>query len=345
MSLYLVPKSLLYVEAVADHGSIQAAARTIRISASAIDRQIKLIEDRLGTLLFDRQPTGMTLTTAGEMFVLLARRWQEDETRLLSDIRQMQGVDFGHVRLVAMDSLVNGLVPRFLKSVAEEYPRVRVDVEIATPDGAAELLDSGQCELALCFNLRPSRDIHVLWSAPLPLYCVVAPGHPLAQETSVSLSQVRTHAIAVQSRALAIRRMLEARHSWMFEDGPPPVVTNSLHAASQATGHRRPSSCADLRDGCSARASIGPDARDTGHRHQHRGANHRDRRQCAPKLATYCVDPGGAPRQRSRQPAGEPAQPTIGPCSGRRGFVTRGRYDAPVPFPEHRLRSMEYCEF
>lgn len=233
MSLYLVPRSLLYVEAVADHGSIQAAARAIRISASAIDRQIKLLEDRLGTQLFDRQTTGMTLTTAGEMFVLFARRWQEDETRLLTEIRQLQGVDFGHVRLVTMDSLVNGLVPRFLTSVAREFPRVRVDVDVATPDGAAEQLDSGQCELALCFNLRPSRDIHVLWSAELPLFCVVAPGHPLAREDSVTLSQVRAHPIAVQSRALAIRRMLEARHSWMFEDGPPPVVTNSLQLLKQ----------------------------------------------------------------------------------------------------------------
>lgn len=233
MSLYLVPKSLLYVEAVADHGSIQAAARAIRISASAIDRQIKLIEDRLGAHLFDRQPTGMALTTAGERFVLLTRRWQEDETRLLTEVRQMQGIDFGHVRLATMDSLVNGLVPQFLRVVARDFPRVRVDVEVATPDGAAELLDSGQCELALCFNLRPSRDIHVMWSAPLPLYCVVAPGHPLAAEPSVTLAQVRPHAIAVQSRALAIRRMLEARHAWMFEDGPPPVVTNSLQLLKQ----------------------------------------------------------------------------------------------------------------
>ncbi len=233
MSLYLVPKSLLYVEAVADHGSIQAAARAIRISASAIDRQIKLIEERLGAQLFDRQPSGMALTTAGERFVLLTRRWQEDETRLLTEVRQMQGVDFGHVRLATMDSLVNGLVPQFLRVVAREFPRVRVDVEIATPDGAAELLDSGQCELALCFNLRPSRDIHVLWSAPLPLYCVVASDHPLAAEPSVTLAQVRPYAIAVQSRALAIRRMLEARHSWMFEDGPPPVVTNSLQLLKQ----------------------------------------------------------------------------------------------------------------
>lgn len=228
MQLHLVPRSLHYIEAVAEHGSIQSAARAIGISASAIDRQIKLVEDGLGARLFDRHTRGMQLSPAGEMFVDLARRWRADETRIQSEIKRMQGVDFGHVRLATMDSLVNGVVPQFLGSFSERYPRVRVDVEVATPDDAATLLENGQCDLVLCFNLRKQRDVHVLWSEELPLFCVVAPGHPLAGEQSISLAEVRKHAIVIQSRALSIRRMLDERHSWVFEQGAPPVVTNSL---------------------------------------------------------------------------------------------------------------------
>lgn len=228
MSLHLTPRGLHYIEAVADHGSIQAASRAIGIAASAIDRQIKLLEDRLGVLLFDRKATGMSLSPAGEMFVVLARRWRADEDRILSDVKQMQGVDMGHIRIVAMDSLVNGLVPRFLTRMSETYPRVRIDVDVATPDGAVTALDEGHCDIALAFNLRPQRDVHVLWSADLPLYCVARPDHPLAGSGRITLKEVREHAIVVQSRALPIRRILEARHSWMFSDGPPPVVTNSL---------------------------------------------------------------------------------------------------------------------
>lgn len=228
MALHLVPRGLLYVESVAEHGSIQGAARASGIAASAIDRQIKLIEDRLGTVLFDRQRRGMDLTPAGEMFVLLSRRWRADESRILSDIKQMMGQDFGHIRLATMDSLVNGVVPTFLASLARAHPRVRVDVEIATPDGAAELLDDGGCDMALSFNLPPHRDRHVLWQIDLPLHCIAAPGHPLAGRAKVRLQDVRRHAIVVQSRALSIRRMLEARHSWMFSESPPPVATNSL---------------------------------------------------------------------------------------------------------------------
>lgn len=233
MQLHLVPRNLNYIEAVAEHGSIQGAARAIGISASAIDRQIKLVEEQLGAQLFDRQTRGMQLSPAGEMFVLLARKWRADETRIQSEVKRMQGVDFGHLRLATMDSLVNGVVPHFLKVISSKYPRVRVDVEVTTPDDAAELLENGQCEMVLSFNLKPQRDVHIVWSEKLPLYCVLAPGHPLACQTEVSLADVRKYAIVIQSKALSIRRILDARHSWVFEHGAPPVVTNSLQLLKQ----------------------------------------------------------------------------------------------------------------
>src|SRR6056297_283267 len=99
---------------------------------------------------------------------------------------------------------------------------------------------NGQCDLVLCFNLRRQRDIHVIWTDDLPLFCVLAPSHPLADQQAVSLADVRKHAIVVQSRTLSIRRMLDERHSWVFEQGAPPVVTNSLQLLKQlaaAGGH------------------------------------------------------------------------------------------------------------
>ncbi|MBC7283404.1 LysR family transcriptional regulator [Hoeflea sp.] len=233
MALHLVPRGLHYIEAVAEHGSIQAASRAIGIAASAIDRQIKLLEDRLGVPLFDRTSTGMTLSPVGEMFIVLTRRWKADENRIWSDVKQMQGVDLGHIRLVTMDSLVNSVLPRFLHHVAEIYPKVRIDVVIGTPDDAIAALDAGNADIALAFNVRAQRDLHLLWSEELPLLYVAAPGHALAREKEVRLSQVRDHPIVVQSPSLAIRRILEARHGWVFSGDRPPIVTNSLQLLKQ----------------------------------------------------------------------------------------------------------------
>ncbi len=57
---------------------------------------------------------------------------------------------------------------------------------------------------------------------------MLAPTHPLAARTQVALKEAAAYPLAVQGRSLTIRRYLEARHAWLFSEGEPPVVSNSL---------------------------------------------------------------------------------------------------------------------
>lgn len=224
----LHPKALRYLVAVAELGSVQAAAREVSISASAIDRQILLLEDDLGVPLFERLPRGMQLTAAGELLVALSRRWRTDLNRTLSDIQQLQGINHGQLRLAAMDSHANGFLPAFVQVTARDHPRIVIDVEIHSPDEAVAQLLAGEVDIAVAFNLKPQRDLNLLWTADLPLGCAVAAAHPLATLPEVGLQDVVAWPLAVQSRALAIRRYLEKRHSWLLKEARPPLATNSL---------------------------------------------------------------------------------------------------------------------
>jgi len=224
----LSPKALRYVTAVAATGSIQAAAREVAISASAIDRQILMLEEELGVPLFERQPRGMRLTAAGELLLALSQRWKQDLNRTLSDIKQLQGVSHGQLRLAAMDSHANGLLPDFIQAAAERHPGVVLEIDVVSTDEATRLLLAGEVDLAVAFNLRAQRELHLLWSAELPLGCAMAVGHPLASAPSLTLKDVAAWPLAVQSRALAIRRYLERRHAWLLQEARPPLVTNSL---------------------------------------------------------------------------------------------------------------------
>ena len=224
----LHPKALRYLTAVAQLGSVQAAAREVSISASAIDRQILLLEESLGMPLFERQPRGMRLTAAGELLLALSLRWRADLNRTLSDIQHLQGVSHGQLRLAVMDSHANGLMPEFVHTVATEYPGVVLDVEVVNTDDALRHLQDGDVDLTVAFNVKPSRDLHIVSTADLPLGCVVAPGHPLAVQKHATFKDVAAWPLAAQSRALAIRRYLERRHNWLLEEARPPLVTNSL---------------------------------------------------------------------------------------------------------------------
>jgi len=228
MAASLSPRALRYLAAVAQTGSIQAAAREVAISASAIDRQLLQLEQDLGLPLFDREPRGMRLTAAGEVVLALAQRWRADLQRTLSDLKQLQGVHQGQVRLAAMDSHANGLLPAFAAALARDHPGIVLEVEIATPDDAVRRLAEGDAEVAIAFNVRPQRDLHLVWTTELPLGCMVAVAHPLAGCAAVTLQDVAQHPMAVQSRALAIRRYLERKHAWLLAQARPPLVTNSL---------------------------------------------------------------------------------------------------------------------
>lgn len=228
MSQPLQPKSLRYLMAVAQTGSIQAAAREVSISASAIDRQMLQLEQELGVPLFEREPRGMRMTAAGEVVLALAQRWRTDVNRTLSDLKQLQGVHQGHLRLAMMDSHANGLAPGFIAAVSAAHPGIVLELEVVTPDDAARRLHEGEADLAIAFNLRPQRDLHLVWTAELPLGCLVAPSHALASHDSLALRDVAPWPMAVQSRALAIRRYLERKHGWLLSEARPPLVTNSL---------------------------------------------------------------------------------------------------------------------
>ena len=64
---------LSYVDEVARVGSMRQAAERLHIAPSAVNRRILDIEEELGTLLFERLPRGVRLTSAGELFVIYIR--------------------------------------------------------------------------------------------------------------------------------------------------------------------------------------------------------------------------------------------------------------------------------
>lgn len=228
-----LPAALRYVDQVARSGSIQQASRELRVAASAIDRQILLLEQDLAVQLFERRPRGMRLTASGEAIVGLIRRWRMEERRAVAEIQRLQGVQQGHVRLFAMDSHATSVLPRLVEEVAAAHPLISLDIEIGSPDEAAPALAAGRADIAIAFNLPPRRDLQVLWRDDLPFGCVVAPSHPLAGSASVSLQEVSSHPVVLQSRALAIRRFLDAKYGWLFSELKGQIESNSLQLMKQ----------------------------------------------------------------------------------------------------------------
>ena len=100
-------------------------------------------------------------------------------------------------------------------------------------DEAVAALLAGKADLVVAFNMPPRRELLVHWRADLPFGCVVAPGHALAGAADVSLQEAAAHPVALQSKALSIRRYLEAQYGWLFGEPRGRIETNSLHLVKQ----------------------------------------------------------------------------------------------------------------
>jgi len=228
MTLHLVPRALQYLEQVAQLGSIQAASRELGVSASAIHRQITAIEESLGEMLFDRGTKGMSLTPAGRMVLELAREWRLGNARLWSAVQASRGVEFGHVRIAAMDGMVNGLMLELASEVARRFPRVKVEIEITNPDNAVKGVLNGDFDLAAVVNPAPDDSLVFHWSREFPLGCIAAPGHPVSDAQTIGFREIVAQPVVFQSKALSIRKLLEARHGWIFDGAVNSIVVNSI---------------------------------------------------------------------------------------------------------------------
>ncbi|MCT8160812.1 LysR family transcriptional regulator [Pseudoruegeria sp. SHC-113] len=114
--------------AVADAGSLTHAGETLHLSQSAVSRQIRALEESLGTTLFHRHARGLILTEQGELLFdatsSMTRRLDAASAR----IRDSEDEVFGELRVTT--TLGFGtlwLAPR-LPKLYEKYPELKIDL-------------------------------------------------------------------------------------------------------------------------------------------------------------------------------------------------------------------------
>src|SRR5579862_6135380 len=130
---------LLYVNAVARHGSIRKAAESLHIASSALNRRILDLEAQVGSTLFERLPRGVRLTASGELFINYVRRALADLELVGSQIEHLRGLVRGRVRIAASESVAGRLLPAAITEFQARHPGVQFSVTI---DGAAPLIDA-----------------------------------------------------------------------------------------------------------------------------------------------------------------------------------------------------------
>jgi len=142
------------VVAIAERGSLRAAARHLSLAQPALTRSVHELERELGVPLFERRARGMTLTPMGEAFVRRANAVLSEMRRARDEVEQLHGGTRGSV--VAGLSIVPHLamLPRALRPFRQRFPNVELHLieglyptlEAGLKDGSVDLYIGPQPE-------------------------------------------------------------------------------------------------------------------------------------------------------------------------------------------------------
>jgi DNA-binding transcriptional LysR family regulator len=198
-----------YVDEVARAGSLRQAAERLNITPSALQRRIQDVEEDLGALLFERLPTGVRLTAAGEAFVRWVRSQASDLERVQSQIEDLSGLRRGQVRIACSQALAASLLPQEIARFTAAYPLVHFAVSVRDHGRAITMLREYDTDLALVF--RPTRhpEFEPLMTVGQRLVAIMAAGHPLAARSRLRLRDCAAFPLALLDRSFAGRQIVE----------------------------------------------------------------------------------------------------------------------------------------
>lgn len=191
MALRFTLRQLEYLVAVAEAGSVAAAAERVKVSAPSISVAIGQLEAQLGLALFLRRPAqGMALTQAGRQVVDQARRVLAEADRLGTLPAQIGGTVRGPLTVGCLLTFAQILLPQVRRGFVDAHPEVEFAQLIGDQSEMIEGLRQARLDVALTYDLALPPDLDFLPLVALPACAILPADHPLAARKAVAVEDL-----------------------------------------------------------------------------------------------------------------------------------------------------------
>jgi DNA-binding transcriptional LysR family regulator len=199
---------LRYFMTVGRLGSIRRAADELNVSASAIARQILNVEAEIGAPLFERLPSGLRLTAAGEIMMAAGGQWQKNMADVRAQIEALRGLKRGHVEMAIIDALAKGAIPAAIHAIKSRYPGITIGVRVLENEAVRKAVADGTVDFGILFEPHSYRELTVRAFVEVVLGFVTPPDHPLAGAGEARFSACMGSGLIVPAEPLAVSQQI-----------------------------------------------------------------------------------------------------------------------------------------
>jgi DNA-binding transcriptional LysR family regulator len=195
---------------VAAQGSMARAAEALHLTPPAVSMQIKEVESQVGLSLFDRQGRAIALSTAGEYFLVHAKKLLATLKEADDAMARMKRVEHG-LLTIGIVSTAKYFVPHLMARFHADHPGIEVRLRVVgNREQLVALMQTGEADLSIMG--RPPKELATRAQsfATHPLVFVAPPGHPLAQRSGLPVQALSNHDFIAREHGSGTRSAMEA---------------------------------------------------------------------------------------------------------------------------------------
>lgn len=205
----------------AKHMHFSRAAEELHISAAAVSLQIKQMEDDMGVKLFTRENRKIELTSAGEYFLIYARRMTGTLNEANTMMERLRGPEAGALK-IGLVSTAEYFLPRLLAQFKQDYLNLQIRVEVRNRQQLVELLRDGVIDIAIMGRPPKEIDTRVESFARHPHVFVASPSHPLADKANIAPTVLNQYELITRESGSGTRQIME---HYLAEHNISPYVS------------------------------------------------------------------------------------------------------------------------
>ena len=192
---------------VAETGSFTKAAANLYITQSAVSHAVRDLEERAGTVLFDRLSKSIRITESGRLLL-------EEVTPILAacnalDSRIGSLEKKAPVHLVSSITIAAFYLPVILRSFEASWPGLPVTVEVVPAAAAVEVLRCGKADFALIEGAVPQGPFVCEAFDSYKMHILCAPGY-LPVDKMLSMEEFCGERLLLREKGSAIRDTLDS---------------------------------------------------------------------------------------------------------------------------------------
>lgn len=208
---------------IAEQKNMSRAAELMHITPSAATHAMNALEKSLGFPLLNRDRSGISLTSGGELLLPQIRAVLDEEARLQEMVDKLNGMEKGRIRLGVLDSVCTNWLPSILSTFHQKYPNIEVQIYQDGYRAIEEMLLEGMLDIGFV-SLPTSDRFSTITLLHDRLLCIAPPDFTPKNPPYVSMEDLRTQPLILSQRGYdrSIRTFIERNY---LEPSPQHNIT------------------------------------------------------------------------------------------------------------------------